>query len=179
MKSCPLYLGNEKTVCYHDEEWVTPVHDDRKQFKFLMMGVMPCGLNWNMIIQEQEIFRSCYNDFNFSRMVTYSEADMGEVGGFYPLPSLPIFSFYLLRFAGLHIIRNTPRFLAHITHLWGHTFNNSSRGGGEVSALVASCHEERAMLINLYIDIVFYLARVLLSVPFIIIFFDIAFPGVL
>ena len=28
---------------YHDEEWGIPLHDDRKQFEFLMMEVMQCG----------------------------------------------------------------------------------------------------------------------------------------
>lgn len=37
-------------IHYHDEEWGVPVHDDRKRFAFLMMEVMQCGLNWNMMI---------------------------------------------------------------------------------------------------------------------------------
>ncbi len=41
-------LMNEKMKKYHDTEWGVPVHDDRKQFEFLMMEVMQCGLNWNM-----------------------------------------------------------------------------------------------------------------------------------
>ena len=32
-------------IKYHDEEWGVPVHDDRKQFEFLMLEVMQCGLN--------------------------------------------------------------------------------------------------------------------------------------
>ena len=47
MERCPWCLGNEKMIRYHDEEWGVPVHDDQKQFEFLMMEVMQCGLNWN------------------------------------------------------------------------------------------------------------------------------------
>ena len=50
MERCPWCLGNEKMIRYHDEEWGVPVHDDQKQFEFLMMEVMQCGLNWNMMI---------------------------------------------------------------------------------------------------------------------------------
>lgn len=34
---------------YHDEEWGVPLHDDQKQFEFLMMEVMQCGLNWDLM----------------------------------------------------------------------------------------------------------------------------------
>ena len=40
---------NEKYVLYHDEEWGVPLHDDQKQFEFLMMEVMQCGLNWDLM----------------------------------------------------------------------------------------------------------------------------------
>lgn len=55
-------------IRYHDKEWGVPVHDDRKQFEFLMMEVMQCGLNWNMIIQKREIFRRCFDDFDFDKV---------------------------------------------------------------------------------------------------------------
>ena len=48
---CPWCTCNEKMIRYHDEEWGVPLHDDQKQFEFLMMEVMQCGLNWNMMIQ--------------------------------------------------------------------------------------------------------------------------------
>ena len=53
MERCPWCLGNEKLTCYHDEEWGIPLHDDYKQFEFLMLEVMQCGLNWNMMLQKR------------------------------------------------------------------------------------------------------------------------------
>ena len=47
----------KKMIRYHDEEWGVPVHDDQKQFEFLMMEVMQCGLNWNMMIQKRGDFQ--------------------------------------------------------------------------------------------------------------------------
>ena len=43
MSSCGWGLDpvNEK---YHDTEWGVPLHRDQKQFEFLMMEVMQCGL---------------------------------------------------------------------------------------------------------------------------------------
>ncbi len=51
MNRCNWCTCNDKMIRYHDEEWGVPLHDDQKQFEFLMMEVMQCGLNWNMMIQ--------------------------------------------------------------------------------------------------------------------------------
>lgn len=53
---------------YHDEEWGIPLHDDRKQFEFLMMEVMQCGLNWNMMLKKRHIFRQCFVDFDYRKI---------------------------------------------------------------------------------------------------------------
>ena len=79
MERCPWCLGNEKMIRYHDEEWGVPVHDDRKQFEFLMMEVMQCGLNWNMMIQKREIFRNCFDNFDFDKVAAYSGADIERI----------------------------------------------------------------------------------------------------
>ena len=81
MERCPWCLGNEKMIRYHDEEWGVPVHDDRKQFEFLMMEVMQCGLNWNMMIQKREIFRACFDNFDFDKVSAYGEADIERIMG--------------------------------------------------------------------------------------------------
>lgn len=47
IKRCPWPGNNEKMLRYHDEEWGVPLHDDQKQFEFLMMEVMQCGLKRN------------------------------------------------------------------------------------------------------------------------------------
>ncbi|MEE6208090.1 MAG: DNA-3-methyladenine glycosylase I, partial [Alphaproteobacteria bacterium] len=40
MSYCNWGNTSEANLKYHDEEWGIPVHDDRKQFEFLMMEVM-------------------------------------------------------------------------------------------------------------------------------------------
>lgn len=79
MKRCPCCLGNEKMIRYHDGEWGVPVHDDRKQFEFPMMEVMQYGLNWNMMIQKREIFRNCFDNFDFDKVAAYGEADIERI----------------------------------------------------------------------------------------------------
>ena len=55
-------------IKYHNEEWGVPLHDDQKQFEFLMMEVMQCGLNWNMMMEKREIFRTCFENFDYDKV---------------------------------------------------------------------------------------------------------------
>ena len=80
MVRCPWCMCNEKMIRYHDEEWGVPVHDDQKQFEFLMMEVMQCGLNWNMDDpQKRDIFKSCFDNFNFDKVAAYGEEEIQRI----------------------------------------------------------------------------------------------------
>ena len=79
MNRCPWCMCNDKMIRYHDEEWGVPLHDDQKQFEFLMMEVMQCGLNWNMMIQKREIFRQCFDNFDFDKVAGYGEEDIERI----------------------------------------------------------------------------------------------------
>lgn len=79
MERCAWCLCNEKMIRYHDEEWGVPVHDDTKQFEFLMMEAMQCGLNWNMMIQKREIFRACFDGFDYQKIAAYTEQDVQRI----------------------------------------------------------------------------------------------------
>lgn len=79
MDRCPWCTCNEKMIRYHDEEWGVPVYDDQKQFEFLMMEVMQCGLNWNMMIQKREIFRECFDWFDYNKVAEYQEAEIERI----------------------------------------------------------------------------------------------------
>lgn len=76
MERCGWCLCNEKMIKYHDGEWGVPVYDDRKQFEYLMMEVMQCGLNWNMMLQKREIFRECFDGFDYEKVAEYGEEDI-------------------------------------------------------------------------------------------------------
>ncbi|MDY4081789.1 MAG: DNA-3-methyladenine glycosylase I [Candidatus Metalachnospira sp.] len=82
MERCQWCLGSEKMISYHDEEWGVPLYDDQKQFEFLMMEVMQCGLNWNMMIQKREIFRECFHNFDFEKIASYDESDIERIMAF-------------------------------------------------------------------------------------------------
>jgi len=79
MSYCNWDLTSELNRKYHDEEWGIPVHDDRKQFEYLMMEVMQCGLNWNMMINKREIFRKCFDNFEYDLVAEYNEKDVQRI----------------------------------------------------------------------------------------------------
>ena len=76
MPRCTWCTANEKLQAYHDAEWGVPVHDDRVQFEFLMLEVLQCGLNWNMMLQKRDVFRACFDGFDFEKVAAYTEEDI-------------------------------------------------------------------------------------------------------
>ncbi len=79
MGYCNWDTTSEANIRYHDNEWGIPLHDDRGQFEFLMMEVMQCGLNWNMMINKREIFRGCFDNFEYDRIAAYDETDIERI----------------------------------------------------------------------------------------------------
>jgi len=79
MSYCNWDHTSLKNIKYHDEEWGVPLHDDQKQFEFLSLEVMQCGLNWNMMINKREIFRMCFDGFDFDKIASYDKADVARI----------------------------------------------------------------------------------------------------
>ena len=79
MTACNWGMTSAINQKYHDEEWGIPVHDDQKQFEFLMMEVMQCGLSWDIVIKKREIFRSCFDNFDFNKIAAYTERDIERI----------------------------------------------------------------------------------------------------
>ncbi|WP_124100703.1 DNA-3-methyladenine glycosylase I [Ruminococcus sp. Marseille-P6503] len=78
-KRCGWCRDNGLMQKYHDEEWGEPVHDDRKQFEFLMMEVMQCGLNWSLMLKKREIFRRCFDNFDYEKTALYGETQINDI----------------------------------------------------------------------------------------------------
>ncbi len=79
MERCNWGNTTEKMIRYHDEEWGIPVHDDVKQFEFLMMEAMQCGLSWNLMIEKREIFHVCFDHFDFHKIASYTDEDVERI----------------------------------------------------------------------------------------------------
>ncbi len=79
MAYCSWSRLSEENIRYHDTEWGVPLHDDRKQFEFLMMEVMQCGLSWGLVLRKREIFRACFDHFDYDRIAAYDERDVERI----------------------------------------------------------------------------------------------------
>lgn len=79
MERCSWCMGNELLMEYHDREWGVPLHNDQGQFEFLMMEVMQCGLNWNMVLQKRQVFRQCFDQFDYHKIAAYAPADAERI----------------------------------------------------------------------------------------------------
>jgi DNA-3-methyladenine glycosylase I len=55
---------SEAYVRYHDEEWGMPVHDDRRQFEFLVLEGAQAGLSWATILNKREGYREAFAGFD-------------------------------------------------------------------------------------------------------------------
>lgn len=83
MSCCDWKLSDKDTsgimLKYHDEEWGVPIHDDRKQFEFLMMEALQCGLSWYTVLKKREILRMCFDNFDSDKIAIYGDADIERI----------------------------------------------------------------------------------------------------
>ena len=59
-------------VDYHDREWGVPVHDDRKQFEFLILEGAQAGLSWWTILSRREAYRKAFAEFDPQKVARFT-----------------------------------------------------------------------------------------------------------
>jgi len=70
---------NEANRRYHDTEWGVPVHDDRQMFEHLTLECLQCGLSWDLMLKKREVFRQCFDNFDYDRIAAYGEDDVERI----------------------------------------------------------------------------------------------------
>ena len=70
---CGWCLSDPIYVKYHDEEWGTPVHDDKLLFEFLVLESFQAGLSWLTILKKRENFRKAFSNFDVKKVAKYDE----------------------------------------------------------------------------------------------------------
>lgn len=79
MERCEWCIDGGILQKYHDEEWGNLLHDDKKHFEYLLMEAMQCGLNWIMMLKKREIFRACFDDFDYEKIALYDEEKIENI----------------------------------------------------------------------------------------------------
>lgn len=44
-----------------------------------MMEAMQCGLSWSLMIKKRDIFRKCFDGFDYDRIASYTDADVERI----------------------------------------------------------------------------------------------------
>ncbi len=79
MGYCTWAGMNEANRIYHDTEWGIPVHDDRQMFEHLTLECLQCGLSWDLMLKKRDIFRKCFDNFDFDKVAAYGEEDLERI----------------------------------------------------------------------------------------------------
>jgi DNA-3-methyladenine glycosylase I len=72
---CPWSEGVSAAYLeYHDTEWGVPVHDDQKQFEFLILEGAQAGLSWSTILHRRAGYRRAFADFDPHKVARFTPA---------------------------------------------------------------------------------------------------------
>ncbi len=66
---------------YHDEEWGTPMADDRRLFEKICLEGFQSGLSWLTILRKREAFRAAFAGFDFDIVAKFGEEDIARCLG--------------------------------------------------------------------------------------------------
>jgi len=66
-------------IAYHDEEWGTPVHDDRVHFEFLILEGAQAGLSWSTILNKRAGYRAAFAGFDPRQVAGFGPADVDRL----------------------------------------------------------------------------------------------------
>jgi DNA-3-methyladenine glycosylase I len=61
---------------YHDEEWGTPLHDDRALFEKICLEGFQAGLSWRTILLRRPAFREAFAGFDVQRVAALTDDDV-------------------------------------------------------------------------------------------------------
>ena len=72
MKRCAWPGDSPLQIAYHDDEWGTPVHDDRLLFEFLTLEGAQAGLSWDTILRKRAGYRRAFKDFDSAAVARFN-----------------------------------------------------------------------------------------------------------
>jgi DNA-3-methyladenine glycosylase I len=75
MNRCEWPADNKPMIEYHDNEWGTPVHNDKKLFKYFVLDTFQAGLSWSMIWKKRKNFEKAFDNFEPAKVAKYGQKD--------------------------------------------------------------------------------------------------------
>lgn len=78
VKRC-FWASYEPLLSYHDMEWGTPLHDERKLFEFLILEGAQAGLSWETILRKRAAYRKAFDRFDPKKVARYTARDVARL----------------------------------------------------------------------------------------------------
>jgi DNA-3-methyladenine glycosylase I len=76
---CAWANGSELMIRYHDKEWGRPSRKDPYLFEMLTLEGAQAGLSWSTVLNKREGYREAFEDFDYERIVRYSDAKLEKI----------------------------------------------------------------------------------------------------
>jgi DNA-3-methyladenine glycosylase I len=73
------WATREPLQSYHDVEWGTATHDDRRLFEFLVLEGMQAGLSWETVLKKRDAFRRAFARFDPVKVARFTAKDVGRL----------------------------------------------------------------------------------------------------
>jgi DNA-3-methyladenine glycosylase I len=61
---------------YHDHEWGTPLHDDRRLFEFLVLEGAQAGLSWRTVLNKRGRYREVFHQFDIDAVARMTDPQL-------------------------------------------------------------------------------------------------------
>jgi DNA-3-methyladenine glycosylase I len=78
VKRC-FWASHEPLLSYHDKEWGTPVHNERKLFEFLVLEGAQAGLSWETVLRKRDAYRKAFDRFDPKKVARYTARDVARL----------------------------------------------------------------------------------------------------
>ncbi|NKB77053.1 MAG: DNA-3-methyladenine glycosylase I [Gammaproteobacteria bacterium] len=78
-KRCWWCGDNELYMAYHDNEWGTPLHDERALFEFLCLEGAQAGLSWITILKKRQNYQLAFDHFDAQKIAGYQKQKIDEL----------------------------------------------------------------------------------------------------
>lgn len=75
LERCQWALGEDPLLLsYHDQEWGSPIHDDKTHFEFLILEGAQAGLSWQTILKRRKNYQKAFSAFDPLKVSQYDES---------------------------------------------------------------------------------------------------------
>jgi len=76
---CPWCGSDPLYRAYHDHEWGTPLHNERRLFEMLILEGAQAGLSWLTILRKREGYRKAFAGFDPQLVAAFDEGDVARL----------------------------------------------------------------------------------------------------